>query len=1156
MEKYQKYKSLVQDAWQYYQQGNYSDMTKSLEQSLDYTPYLKAETISDWINNFEKFSIENYQNFDTINFLLESGDLLKLVSSALSVSKLLRIACIMDDFSYSSYQSECTLLQLTPNNALYELSTFKPEFLFVESAWQGNNTLWYRKISTFSEELQEIINWCKSHEIPTIFWNKEDPIHFETFLKTAKNFDYVFTTDIDCISRYKAELGHERVYLLPFACQPEVHNPIELYKRKDAFNFAGAYYVRYPDRTKDLESYIVDLPKLRPLEIYDRNFGKDDSNYQFPLEYQSFIIGSLPFDEINKAYKGYNYAINLNSIKQSQTMFARRVYELLASNTLTVSNFSRGLRLMFGDLIVVADSGSEIVRRLQELTEDENKLDKLRLQALRKVMLEHTYAHRLAYIANKVLNRPILDNLPAILVIGLVNKKNEYDLLLTQFQRQSYRKKRLIIVLGKNLDNSNFVSSITEKNVLILDYITANKINFEDILQNEEWLAPIYLLDYYGPNYLLDLALATSYSKLNAVSKAAHYVVNNNEIQLQQEQLAYKPVDTLNARASIFKGSKLKNQVIGSFLENLSNIELNCQPSLSIDRFNYCRDGMLLESQEIIGKKVDDLVLNTGISIKELLEIAEKIPPMDIGKGSSDQFLGCDLAEHFILKSKNTWVKFETIKDNWLVTSLLNDGKHEYFYASQKIKISELKTNNHLLKTYFDITSDLNLQLAILFLDANQKRIGHVNLTPNRNHASEIPLDTVWIQLGLRVSGSGQANIKCLQWSHRKIEPSYIFGQSEYLLLTNNYPQYDDLYRNGFVHSRLRSYKENNLRVDVFRLRQEAKLSYHEFQDVDVITGDKLALNKLLSSGRYKCILVHFLDINMWEVLQKYVDKVRMIVWVHGSEVQPWYRRDFNYTNDHEREVAKKQSELRINFWRSLLGNLPKNIKFVFVSNYLAEQVMEDVGIRIPGNQYSIIHNPIDTDIFVYHPKLIEQRKKILSIRPYASRVYANDLSVCAIIELSEKPYFNELEFMMVGNGKLFEETLEPLRCFKNVTLNRCFLKHQEIANLHREYGVFLCPTRSDTQGVSRDEAMSSGLVVVTNNVAAIPEFVDESCGILAGEEDSHGLAEGISLLYENPEIFMKLSQNGARRVSQQSGKKNIISKELFLIVDKENKNI
>ena len=76
------------------------------------------------------------------------------------------------------------------------------------------------------------------------------------------------------------------------------------------------------------ENFIGALSGFKPFDIYDRNFGKNDPNYQFPKAYQPFIVGSLPFSEIDKAYKGYHYAINLNSIKQSQTMFARRVFEL------------------------------------------------------------------------------------------------------------------------------------------------------------------------------------------------------------------------------------------------------------------------------------------------------------------------------------------------------------------------------------------------------------------------------------------------------------------------------------------------------------------------------------------------------------------------------------------------------------------------------------------------------------------------------------------------------------------------------------------------------------------------------------------------------------------------------------------------------------
>ena len=384
---------------------------------------------------------------------------------------------------------------------------------------------------------------------------------------------------------------------------------------------------------------------------------------------------------------------------------------------------------------------------------------------------------------------------------------------------------------------------------------------------------------------------------------------------------------------------------------------------------------------------------------------------------------------------------------------------------------------------------------------------------------------------------------------HRNLQPAEILSQAEHLILTNHYPSYSDLYRNGFVHTRVRAYQARAVRCDVFRLRPDEAVSYHEFEDVNVVTGSQEVVHQMLSSGRYKSVLVHFLNEAMWQVLQHHVGLVKIFVWVHGAEIQPLHRRD-NFENEQQRDAAKVQSEARMIFWRGLLREMPENLKLIFVSNFLAEVVMEDLGFRLPKKHYEVVHNPIDTELFAYHPKPAEQRRKILSIRPYASRTYANDLSVKAILALTGKPYFKDLEFRMIGDGKLFEEVLGPLRDFSNVYIERRFLTHAEIAALHREYGIFLCPTRMDTQGVSRDEAMASGLVPVTNAVAAIPEFADDSCGILAPGEDAEAMARGIALLYEQPQKFAAMSEAAAKRVRAQSDAQRIICAELAVVVD------
>ena len=52
-----------------------------------------------------------------------------------------------------------------------------PDILFAESAWNsigGGIRIQLREGNIVSQQLFELIEECKSHSVPTIFWNKED----------------------------------------------------------------------------------------------------------------------------------------------------------------------------------------------------------------------------------------------------------------------------------------------------------------------------------------------------------------------------------------------------------------------------------------------------------------------------------------------------------------------------------------------------------------------------------------------------------------------------------------------------------------------------------------------------------------------------------------------------------------------------------------------------------------------------------------------------------------------------------------------------------------------------------------------------------------------------------------------------------------------
>ncbi|WP_162784660.1 FkbM family methyltransferase [Paracoccus suum] len=1052
----------------------------------------------------------------------------------LAPRKDLRVAAIMDDFTYTCFAPEADLLGLTAGNWQSEIEGFKPDLLFVESAWRGKNDSWDRKIGHRSQELHDLVGWCRKNGVPTVFWNKEDPVHYTSFLSTAKLFDHVFTTDIDCIHLYRQALRHDRVWLLPFACQPRVHNPIELFARRDAINFAGAYYTRYPERTRDLENFTAGLPLLRPLDIFDRNWGRDDPNYAFPESFRTFIVGTLPASRIDVAYKGYRYAINLNSVKQSQSMFARRVYELLASGTVTISNFSRGLRMMFGDLVISSDDHGEVTRRFEKVADQPGHADRLRLAGLRKIMSQHTSADRLAYVVSKALpDRAPQADLPAVTVIAHAPDEESARHLLAAFTAQTHRDARLLLIAPEG-----FRAADHDPRVRLLSEGEAPPDLTEELAAG--WLACFSAKDYYGPNYLRDLVLATRYSGADVIGKAAYPTGDGT---LMDPAAAYIPVAGISRRRGIIRGALLNEQDRAGLLDGIDTGDWRADRVLSVDPFNYCHE---VADRTTIASVVDDLRgIDPGLPLPEILSRAESIKPADM-PATARRLDNRDLARLFRGQSA-PGVQIVVSPISFEVASELADGKHAYIYSTTSLRPSEVLENG-VLRCHVDVSPGLSISFVMIWLDAKGSRLGHAMIHPLRNETAEPPAGTASVRLGLRVLGSGMCEIKSLDLTHRQLTPSTLLDRGRVLIVTNQYPAYSDLYRNAFLHSRVRRYAALGLRPSVLRFRESVAPTFTEFENTDVMTADRVTLDKMLAEGGYDTVAVHFLTPEVWDILRPHLDRVRVVVWCHGVDIQPWTRRAFLYTTPAEREAAQRASDARMAFWHGVLRPQHPNLKLVFVSQQLADTAAEDLGISFVPGQIEVIHNPIDTGIFAYQPKKTEDRLKVLLLRPFASSVYANDLAVAAIRILSAKPWFDQMHFRIAGDGPLLEETVAPLRGMDNVEIQKGFLSHTEIAGLHREAGIFLVPTRTDTHGVSRDEAMASGLVPVTTAVAAVPEFVDETCGILVPPDDAQALADAIERLYHEPDLFLRLSEAAARRVRAQSDADLMIEREISVL--------
>nr|MBA2543352.1 glycosyltransferase [Deltaproteobacteria bacterium] len=236
----------------------------------------------------------------------------------------LRVATIVDDFTRACLEPEVTLLAVDARAWRAQLPVFRPQLLFVESTWRGVHDSWKKRIATYprhtDDTLAEVVRYCRRRSIPTVFWNKEDPVHFDRFLPAAKRFDHVFTTEVACVERYRSA-GVARVAPLLFAAQPALHFPGTA-PRENIVCFAGSYgEAELGARRTDLE-VLLDGASEFPLRILDRQARAGSAN-KFPERYRRFVHPGVDYRALAELQRRYKVFLNVNAIRASRTMFSR-----------------------------------------------------------------------------------------------------------------------------------------------------------------------------------------------------------------------------------------------------------------------------------------------------------------------------------------------------------------------------------------------------------------------------------------------------------------------------------------------------------------------------------------------------------------------------------------------------------------------------------------------------------------------------------------------------------------------------------------------------------------------------------------------------------------------------------------------------------------
>ena len=528
----------------------------------------------------------------------------------------IKVAVILDEFSHEAFKYEWTLTALKKNSWKQQLENAPVDFLFVESAWKGNLGEWQYQLTGSSgpkNPFKELVEWCNDSNIPTVFWNKEDPPHYADFLSAARLFDYVFTSDSAMIPAYKRDLGHDRVDVLSFAAQPAIHNPIRprygWHSRDIAF--AGMYFAhKYPERREQMEYLLggaLDASAKMEigLEIFSRQLG-GDLNYQFPSPLDSRVVGSLSYAQMLTAYKAYKVFLNVNSVSESPSMCARRVFEITASGTPVLTAPSTAIPNFFAqEQVPVASSREESTDLSRALVRNPEMNDRIVQTGQRTIWRNHTYAHRAETViaaALPGLARPVRHPTVSALV-STIRPQQLGHIFRTMAIQHGVELELVLLSHGFEISTKQLEDLKAEHGFTNVTLLSESRdVSLGDCLNrcvdaaSGEVLTKMDDDDYYGPNYLDDQLFALSYSGAQVVGKQAHYmyiashdvtVLRNSFKEHRFTRLVMGP--TIMAAREVFDEVRFRTLGAGEDTAFLNDVIASSGSIYSADRFNFCQ---------------------------------------------------------------------------------------------------------------------------------------------------------------------------------------------------------------------------------------------------------------------------------------------------------------------------------------------------------------------------------------------------------------------------------------------------------------------------------------------------------------------------------------------------------------------------------------
>ncbi|HKU62246.1 MAG TPA: glycosyltransferase [Gemmatimonadales bacterium] len=210
---------------------------------------------------------------------------------------------------------------------------------------------------------------------------------------------YLSFTGGPTLERLERVYGAVEARALYCSVDPTLYHPEPVFPRHD-LGYMGTYS---PDRQAGLETLLLRTATEAP----DRAFVVAGPQYPSSIQWPSNVarIEHLPPDQHRRFYAGQRFTLNLTRAAMVSAGYSPsvRLFEAAACGTPIISDYWAGLDTVLtpGREILVATSTKEVLEFLREL--DDSERQALGLRAQRRVLAEHTAAHRAAELEGHAL---------------------------------------------------------------------------------------------------------------------------------------------------------------------------------------------------------------------------------------------------------------------------------------------------------------------------------------------------------------------------------------------------------------------------------------------------------------------------------------------------------------------------------------------------------------------------------------------------------------------------------------------------------------------------------------------------------------------------------------------------------------------------------